>query len=76
MTTVTDATDAPVRKTITVKVSVERAFDVFTEGFDTWWPRSHNIGQSPMEKAVIETLRWRALLSAFESTARNATGVG
>jgi uncharacterized protein YndB with AHSA1/START domain len=50
MTTV----DAAVRKSITVKASAERAFQVFTEGFDTWWPRSHHIGKSPMTKAVIE----------------------
>jgi uncharacterized protein YndB with AHSA1/START domain len=49
-----DATDAPVRKTITVKTNAERAFKVFTEGFDTWWPRSHSIGGSPLKKAVIE----------------------
>jgi uncharacterized protein YndB with AHSA1/START domain len=55
MTTVTNAPAAPVLKTITVKTSVERAFDVFTAGFDSWWPRSHNICQSPMEKALIET---------------------
>ena len=55
MTIVTKAPVAPVFKTITVNVSVERAFDVFTAGFDSWWPRSHNISQSPMEKALIET---------------------
>jgi uncharacterized protein YndB with AHSA1/START domain len=44
----------PVRKTVTVKASPERAFEVFTEGFDTWWPREHHIGKSPMEKAIIE----------------------
>ena len=55
MTIVTNAPVAPVFKTITVSVSVERAFDVFTTGFDSWWPRSHNISQSPMEKALIET---------------------
>jgi hypothetical protein len=55
MTIVTNAPVAPVFKTITVNVSVERAFDVFTAGFDSWWPRSHNISQSPMEKALIET---------------------
>jgi uncharacterized protein YndB with AHSA1/START domain len=54
MTTVTDATDVPVRKTITVKASAERAFKVFTEGFDTWWPRSHHIGKGALEMAVIE----------------------
>jgi len=55
MTIVTNATAAPVLKTITVKVSVERAFHVFTEEFDSWWPRSHNITKAPMEKALIET---------------------
>jgi uncharacterized protein YndB with AHSA1/START domain len=50
MTTV----EAAVRKSITVKASAERAFQVFTEGFDTWWPKSHHIGKSPMTKAVIE----------------------
>jgi len=55
MTTVIDATDVPVRKTITVKASADRAFKVFTEGFDTWWPRSHHIGKGVLEKAVIET---------------------
>ena len=46
---------APVKKSITVKASVEHAFKVFTDGFDTWWPRSHHIGKQPMVKAVIET---------------------
>jgi len=46
---------APVKKSITVKASVEHAFKVFTDGFDSWWPRSHHIGQQAMVKAVIET---------------------
>jgi len=45
---------APVRKSVTVKAGAERAFEVFTQGIDTWWPRSHHIGKSPMKKAVIE----------------------
>ncbi|HEX3875413.1 MAG TPA: SRPBCC family protein [Bryobacteraceae bacterium] len=46
--------DQPVRKTIVVRASQERAFRVFTEGIDTWWPRTHHIGNSPMKKAVVE----------------------
>jgi uncharacterized protein YndB with AHSA1/START domain len=47
--------DVPsVRKSVVVEASVERAFQVFTDGFDTWWPRSHHIGASPMARAVIE----------------------
>lgn len=45
---------APVEKSVTVSASAERAFRVFTEGFDTWWPRTHHIGSAPMKRAVIE----------------------
>jgi uncharacterized protein YndB with AHSA1/START domain len=55
MTSVTETTNPPVRKTINVSTSAERAFHVFTEGFDTWWPRSHSIGKSGLQKAIIET---------------------
>lgn len=48
-------TVAPVRKSITVKATPERAFRVFTEGFDSWWPRSHHIGKSPMKRAIVES---------------------
>jgi uncharacterized protein YndB with AHSA1/START domain len=55
MTTTLDQTsDVPVRKSITVKASAERAFEVFTTGFDTWWPRSHHIGSAPLKKAIVE----------------------
>jgi uncharacterized protein YndB with AHSA1/START domain len=54
MTTMDPLLDVPVRKSITVKAGAERAFRVFTEGVDTWWPREHHIGKSPMKKAVIE----------------------
>jgi uncharacterized protein YndB with AHSA1/START domain len=54
MTSVVESTDSPVRKTITVKASAEQAFHLFTEGFDSWWPRSHSIGGSPLKRAIIE----------------------
>ena len=47
-------TPAPVVKSVTVKASAARAFDVFTLGLDSWWPRSHHIGKSPMKTAMIE----------------------
>jgi uncharacterized protein YndB with AHSA1/START domain len=46
--------DTPVRRSITVKAGVERAFHVFTEEFDSWWPRSHHIGKIPMKRAIVE----------------------
>lgn len=50
----TAALDQSVRKSVTVKAGVERAFRVFTEGIDTWWPKSHHIGSSPMKRNVLE----------------------
>ena len=54
MTSVADTTNAPVRKTISVKASVERAFTVFTTGFDSWWPRSHKLTQADLDVAIVE----------------------
>ena len=55
MTTTLAATqDQPVLKTITVKASAERAFQVFTNEIDSWWPRSHNIGKGIMKQTRIE----------------------
>jgi uncharacterized protein YndB with AHSA1/START domain len=48
------ATHEAVRREITVDASPEKAFRVFTERFDTWWPRSHSIAQPEMQEAVLE----------------------
>jgi uncharacterized protein YndB with AHSA1/START domain len=50
-----DMIDLPVRKSITVTAKPEDAFRIFTDGFDSWWPRSHHIGKSPMKRAIIES---------------------
>jgi uncharacterized protein YndB with AHSA1/START domain len=50
----TAAEGSIVQRTITVQASPARAFEVFTAGIDTWWPRSHHIGKSPMKKTVLE----------------------
>ncbi len=44
----------PVRKSIRVKASAGKAFRVFTQEMDTWWPRTHHIGNSPMKRVVVE----------------------
>jgi uncharacterized protein YndB with AHSA1/START domain len=46
--------DMTVQKSIDVEVDRQRAFSVFTEGFDTWWLRSHHIGAAELQEAVIE----------------------
>jgi uncharacterized protein YndB with AHSA1/START domain len=45
---------APVRKSITVRADASAAFEVFTNGIDTWWPRSHHLGSAALEKVIIE----------------------
>lgn len=47
-------TDVPVRKSITVKATPEDAFAVFTDDMDSWWPREHHIGKSPMKRIIVE----------------------
>jgi len=46
--------DTRVVVTVTVKASIERAFRVYTEGFDSWWPRGHKLGAAALDKVVIE----------------------
>jgi uncharacterized protein YndB with AHSA1/START domain/uncharacterized damage-inducible protein DinB len=52
--TITTQTATAVHKSVTVNAAVEHAFKIFTDGFDTWWPRSHHIGKKPLQRAVIE----------------------
>ena len=47
-------TQAPIRHTVTVPLDRAAAFDLFTAGFDRWWPREHHIGEPEMDKAIIE----------------------
>jgi uncharacterized protein YndB with AHSA1/START domain len=49
-----EAMDLTVRKQITVEASPERAFEVWTSELDSWWPRSHHIGEAELAEAVLE----------------------
>ncbi|MES1166034.1 MAG: SRPBCC family protein [Verrucomicrobiota bacterium] len=44
----------PVRREVVVATTPERAFKVFTDGIDRWWPREHHIGNSPLQREVLE----------------------
>ena len=50
----TTMTDTKFTTSITLHAPIERAFRVFTEGFDSWWPRGHHIGTANMAEAVLE----------------------
>ncbi|MFL5295864.1 MAG: SRPBCC family protein [Phenylobacterium sp.] len=55
---------AAIRKSFTVRATPEKAFEVFTAGFDRWWPRTHYLGPSPLTKVVLEPRvggRWYGL---------------
>jgi len=41
-------------KSVRVKAPIERAFSVFVEQMETWWPATHHIGETPFEAIFIE----------------------
>jgi uncharacterized protein YndB with AHSA1/START domain len=47
-------TTAPVLRTVTVAASRERAFEVFTAQFGSWWPKDYSIGEADMADFVLE----------------------
>ena len=45
---------AVVRKSVRVEVPIERAFSVFVEQMESWWPASHHIGGTAFETIIVE----------------------
>jgi uncharacterized protein YndB with AHSA1/START domain len=45
---------APVRKSIQVKASQVRAFDIFTAKMGRWWIKGHSINSSPQQDVIVE----------------------
>ena len=47
----TETVDLTIRKSVTVAAPVERAWEVFTERLQTWWPfDTHSIGADRIEE--------------------------
>jgi uncharacterized protein YndB with AHSA1/START domain len=44
----------PVRKSVRVGAPPHRAFEVFTAGIGRWWPKTHHIGTSNLDRHIIE----------------------
>ena len=65
---------APVQKTLVVNVSQARAFDVFTNGMDRWWPKSHHTGSAPLKKTIIEPRVGGRWITMHEDGSENVTG--
>ena len=47
-------TVAPVRKTVVVNATQQKAFDVFTGNMSRWWPATHTILKSPLKQTILE----------------------
>lgn len=45
---------APIRKSIRVKASQDRAFELFTTGMGRWWLKGHSLLKSPQKDVVVE----------------------
>src|SRR6266446_6409903 len=46
--------EAVVRKSVRVQAPIERAFSVFVEHMEAWWPATHHIGKTPFEAIFVE----------------------
>ena len=62
----TQAADTVVRTSIVVGAPVEHAFSVFTDGIDSWWERSHTIGEQPLPEAFHTIAEFAVLASPVD----------
>ncbi len=46
--------ETSIRKSVVVNAPVAHAFEVFTERFNSWWPRTHHIGKAEPFTAILE----------------------
>jgi uncharacterized protein YndB with AHSA1/START domain len=65
---------APVRKTVVVEATPEKAFDVFTAGIDRWWPKSKGMGAAPIRESIIEPFEGGRWYTKFEDGTEAVVG--
>ncbi|WEX76107.1 SRPBCC family protein [Sinorhizobium numidicum] len=59
----------PVRKSVIVRASPEKAFDLFVNGMGTWWIKGHSVSQSGQKTVIVEPVaggRWYEIGNAGE----------
>ena len=66
---------APVRRSVRVKATPERAFEVFARQMGKWWPKGHSIGKSPLKDVIIEPQR-HTLIPGFREVREAAMAAG
>ncbi|MDK1492313.1 SRPBCC family protein [Sinorhizobium sp. 7-81] len=60
---------AAVRKSVTVRASPEKAFDVFVNGMGSWWIKGHSLTESGQKTVIVEAVaggRWYEVGNAGE----------
>ncbi len=65
---------APVHKTIVVAAAQAHAFDVFINGMDRWWPKTHGIGSAPIVKQIVEPRKGGRWYSTHEDGSEAVSG--
>jgi uncharacterized protein YndB with AHSA1/START domain len=50
----TTSLETAVRKAVRVNAPAERAFRLFVEHMETWWPATHHIGKTPFSAIFVE----------------------
>ena len=53
-TTASTNEEAVVRKSVRVEAPIARAFSVFVEQMETWWPATHHIGKNAFAAIFVE----------------------
>lgn len=43
-----------IQKEVLVQATQQTAFEVFSGNMDSWWPRTHHVGKTPMTEMVLE----------------------
>ncbi|MCA1440636.1 SRPBCC family protein [Ensifer sp. IC4062] len=60
---------APVRKSVTVRASPEKAFDTFVSAMGSWWIKDHSLTESGQKTVIVEAVaggRWYEIGNAGE----------